>query len=255
MKPYYEHGGITIYHGDCREILPTLEPCGLLLCDPPYGSGLSVDYADRFSSQPGSRRWWNTSDRKLNIRHKPIEGDDEPFDPSHLLAFKAKAHVLWGGNWFANRLPDSGGWWVWDKRNGARDVSDADWPMSEAELAWTDIGKGVRVFRHTWFGLIRDSERGEHYHPTQKPAALMRWCIEQSKTAGLIIDPYMGSGPVMVAAKALNRPAIGIELDEEYCERAAKRLSQEVFAFAESTTEDDCAGVGAQLEIPTQDGV
>lgn len=62
--------------------------------------------------------------------------------------------------------------------------------MSEAELAWTDIGKGVRVFRHTWFGLIRDSERGMHFHPTQKPVALMRWCIEMSKTICGVLDPW-----------------------------------------------------------------
>ncbi len=232
MKPYYEHAGITIYHGDCREILPNLGPCDLLLCDPPYGSGLSVDYAERFSPQPGSDRWWNTTDRKLSVRHEAIEGDDEPFDPAMLLNFTSKEYVLWGANWYANRLPDSGGWWVWDKRNGQRDVSEADWPMSEGELAWTNIGKGVRIFRHTWFGLIRDSERRKHFHPHQKPTALMKWCIENSKTTGLILDPYTGSGPVLEGAKALGRPAIGIELVEKYCEIAAKRLSQEVFDFA-----------------------
>lgn len=233
MKPYYSHGGITIFLGDCRDILPHLEPrgCDLLLTDPPYGSGLSVDYAERFSPQPGDERWRNTTDRKLSVRHEPIEGDDEPFDPAHLVAFPAVAHVLWGANWYSNRLPDSGAWWVWDKRNGKRDVSDADWPMSEGELAWTDIGKGVRIFRHTWFGLIRDSERGQHFHPHQKPVALMKWCIENAPAHGLIVDPYTGSGPILQAAKLLGRAAIGIEKVEKYCEIAAKRLSQEVLEF------------------------
>jgi site-specific DNA-methyltransferase (adenine-specific) len=231
LKPYYgPHAGITIYHGDCREVLPGLEPCDLLLTDPPYGSGLSVDYAERFS--PARPDWWRTSkDRKLSIRHTPIHGDDRPFDPSHLLAYEAKVRVLWGGNWYASRLPDSGAWWIWDKRNGKRDVSAADWPMSEAELAWTNKGKGVRIFRHTWFGLIRDSEYGEHFHPTQKPEALMCWCIEQANVEGLIVDPYAGSGPALVAAKGKGRRAIGIEIEEKYCEIAAKRLSQEVLEF------------------------
>ncbi len=231
MKPYYEEAGITIYHGDCREVLPGLPRCDLLLTDPPYGSGLSVDYADRFS--PTTRPdWWRTSkDRKLSIRHTPIHGDDEPFEPSHLLAHPAKVRVLWGGNWYASRLPDSGGWWVWDKRNGKRDVSEADWPMSEVELAWTDKGKGARIFRHTWFGLIRDSEYGEFFHPTQKPEALMCWCMEMAKTSGLVIDPYCGSGPVLVAAKGKQLEAIGIELEEKYCEIAANRLRQSVFNF------------------------
>jgi site-specific DNA-methyltransferase (adenine-specific) len=231
MRPYYQHAGITIFLGDCREILPSLE-CDLLLADPPYGGGLAVDFADRFKTKAG--RWWNVDDRSGQARHIPIVGDENPFDPQHLLAVKAKVRVLWGGNWYASRLPDRGGWWIWDKRNGKRDVSEADWPMSEAELAWTTVGKGVRVFRHTWFGLIRDSDHGEHYHPTQKPVALMRWCIESAKTAGTVLDPYMGSGTTLIAAKQLNFPAIGIEIEEKYCEIAAKRLSQEVLNFEEA---------------------
>jgi site-specific DNA-methyltransferase (adenine-specific) len=213
MKPYYEHAGITIYHGDCREIMPLQDEVGLLLTDPPYGGGLAVDFADRFKTKAG--KWWNVSDRSGQARHTPIEGDDEPFDPALLLRTKAQHKILWGANWYASRLPNSGGWWVWDKRNGSRDVSEAD----------------VRVFRHTWFGLIRDSERDNFCHPTQKPVALMRWCIENSKTDGLILDPFMGTGPIEQAAKQLGRPVVGIEKVEKYCEIAAKRLSQEVLDF------------------------
>jgi DNA modification methylase len=225
-KPYYDHAGIIIYKGDCRQITPFIGQVGLVLTDPPYGGGLSVDYANRFKTHAG--KWWNKSDRSGQRRHIPIKGDDKPFDPILLLSIKAQAKILWGANWYASRLPDSGGWWVWDKRMGRRDVSDAEWPMSEAELAWTDIGKGVRIFRHTWFGLIRDSEKGTFYHPTQKPAALMAWCIEKSKTEGVIIDPYMGSGTTLVAAKCLGRKAIGIEEEEIYCEIAVQRLAQEI---------------------------
>lgn len=228
LKPYFQERGITIYHGHWESIRwpypGTIDKVGLLLTDPPYGSGLAVDFADRFKTKAG--KWWNKDDRSGRSRHVPVVGDDKPFEPAPLLLIPAAAKVLWGGNWYASRLPDRGGWWIWDKRNGKRDVSEADWPMSEAELAWTTIGKGTRIFRHTWFGLIRDSDHGEHYHPTQKPVALMRWCIELSKTEGVVLDPYMGSGTTLVAAKQLGRPAIGIECEEKYCEIAVRRLEQ-----------------------------
>lgn len=228
MKPYYQDNAVTIYHGDCREILPHVGKVDAVISDPPYGSGLAVDFADRFKNKAG--KWWKNTDRGKQQRHIPIVGDGAPFDPSLLLSIPARARVLWGGNWYASRLSDSGGWWIWDKRAGKRDVSEADWPMSEAEIAWTNCGKGVRIFRHTWFGLIRDSERGEHFHPTQKPVALMQWCIETAnvKPGEIVIDPYMGSGPTLRAAKNLGVQSIGIELEERYCEIAARRMAQEV---------------------------
>jgi site-specific DNA-methyltransferase (adenine-specific) len=250
MKPYYDHAGITIYCGDCRDILPALRPVDAMISDPPYGSGLATDYAERFKSQAG--KWWKNTNRETNVRHTKVIGDEEPFDPAHLIAFPARAKVLWGANWYANRLPDSGGWWMWDKRGGMRDVTDADWPMGDGELAWTNIGKGVRIVRHTWFGLIRDSERGEHWHPTQKPVALMGWCIEKAKVpiGATVVDAYMGAGATLVAAKQLNRRAIGIELDESYCEIAANRLSQEVFHF-EMNTSDPTPGASHGTEGAT----
>lgn len=231
LSTYYMEDGIVIYHGDCRAIIPDLPPADAIITDPPYGGGLGTDYADRFKNVAG--KWWKNTSRATQTRHKPIIGDDEPFDPSHLISANVDIKVLWGANWYANRLPDSGAWWMWDKRNGKRDVTEAEWPMSEGELAWTNVGKGVRIFRHTWFGLIRDSERGEHFHPTQKPVALMAWCIERAKVpaGGLIVDPYMGSGTTLRAAKDSGRAAIGVEIDEAYCEIAAKRMSQGVLAL------------------------
>jgi DNA modification methylase len=227
IKPYYETEFGKLYHGDCREILPQLiEEVDLVLSDPPYGGNLSVDFADRFGRKPDG--FWKNTDRSSQARHVPIVGDDKPFDPEVLLNITSRAKVLWGANWYASKLPDRGGWWIWDKRNGKRDVSGAEWPMSEAELAWTTIGKGVRIYRHTWFGLIRDSERGEYYHPTQKPISLMCWCIEKAKSIeGLILDPFLGSGTTAVACERLGRKWIGVEISKEYCDIAVKRIKQE----------------------------
>ncbi len=215
MKPYYEHAGITIYHGDCREILPTLECVDLVLTDPPYGISHPTNYASR-----GRGALAATSD------FAPVHGDGEPFDPRCLLEI-GRARIIWGANYFASRLPEQSGWLVWDKRvQEGVGVND----QSDGELAWTDTVKGVRIFRHMWNGFWRDSERGESHHPTQKPVALMSWCMTLKWTRDLhtVIDPFMGSGPTLVAAKNLGRRAIGIEIEERYCEIAAKRLAQEV---------------------------
>jgi DNA modification methylase len=108
--------------------------------------------------------------------------------------------------------------------------------LSEAELAWTNLANGIRVYRHKWFGLVRDSEIHYHVHPTQKPVALMRWIIERYTSPGdLVLDPYMGSGPVARACLDTRRRYIGIEIEEQYCAVAVQRLQQSALPL-ESTS-------------------
>ena len=213
MKPYYEHGGITIYHGDCRDILPSLEPVDLVLTDPPYGVNLGTDYASRGMSKLAANRDF-----------PKVQGDDEPFDPRFLLAYPNI--IMWGANYYASKLPDRGQWLIWDKRCGVVEIDQAD-----CEMAWTTGTNGTvpRIFRHLWHGMLRDSERDQRrQHPTQKPIALMTWCLSFFPEAQAILDPFMGSGTTLRAAKDLGRKAIGIEIEERYCEIAANRLRQEV---------------------------
>jgi DNA modification methylase len=212
MKPYYEHAGITIYHADCRDVLPHMT-ADVLVTDPPYGVALNTKYC---SARRGVLAGAND--------YPPIFGDAEPFDPNHLLG--AKAMVLWGANYYADKLPARGSWLIWDKRDGSGFNDQAD-----AELAWVTGVSGTvpRLFTHRWNGMIKASERDKRRrHPTQKPVALMVWCISFFPQAGSVLDPYAGSGTTLVAAKNLGRRAIGIEIEERYCEIAAKRLSQEV---------------------------
>ena len=206
-KPFYEDGSVTIYHGDCREMLPSLtEPStDLLLTDPPYG----MSYKPLRGSN-GSKMWGDET----------VTGDSKPFDPGHLLIFQRA--VIWGAQWFASRLPDSGGWLVWNKvAGGVRD----GFIYSHAELAWTNTLSRVQLFSSNWQGSSRHGEG--FFHPTQKPTSLMRWVMEM-EPEGTVVDPYAGSGSTLVAAKDLGRKAIGIELEERYCEIAAERCSQEV---------------------------
>ena len=214
MKPYYhdDAAGITIYHGDCRALALPERPA-LVLTDPPYGIAYNPSGGDGLA-------------QRGNL--PPVEGDAEPFDPSHLLALGAPA-ILWGGNHFADRLPASPSWLVWYKRDGLPQVQFAD-----CEMAWTNLGGPARVYNHPWHGMLRASERGvKRSHPTQKPVALMRWCLQRARLApgALVYDPYMGSGPLAQACKELGYRYIGVELVEAYAEIAARRLSQEVMAL------------------------
>ncbi len=220
MKPYYEQDGITIYHGDCREILPTTERIGLLLSDPPFGIGyVGTSKPQRVTGRPNAPR---------HLATERIRGDDAPFDPSHLLGISDDV-ILWGAHHFSDRLPVSHGWLVWDKLDGVTPSSFAD-----AELAWHQNSNATRLFRYLWRGICQAGEKGKRLHPNQKPVSLMRWCIDRSKATGVVCDPYLGSGAVLVAAKDLGRRAIGIEIEERYCEIAAQRLSQQVLDFGEA---------------------
>lgn len=214
-KPYYEKDGIVIYCGDCREILPHLPKVDLVLTDPPYGANIDTD----FSRYSGER----------NSSYDRVIGDDKPFDPS--VCMVCKRVIIWGANCFSDRLP-MGVWLVWDKRHDSGKSFTSD-----AEVAWMKLGaggksggSGVRIYSQIWQGFLRSEQR--HGHPTQKPVELFEWCISQySGEINTILDPFMGSGTTLVAAKNLGRKAIGIEIEERYCEIAVKRLSQEVFDF------------------------
>lgn len=222
-KPYYQSGGITIYLGDCRKIAPTLDPQPqAVITDPPYGIGWDTDYT-RFTGAAAVPR----------TNFPRVEGDEAPFDPSPWIGYTRC--VLFGANHFAPLLPPSPTWVVWDKRCGSPSNDFAD-----CELAWVKENGPARIFRHYWNGMLKDSERGEkRQHPTQKPVALMAWIIQRySRTDDLILDPYMGSGTTLVAAKRIGNRAIGIEKDERYCEIAAIRLSQEVFNFGRGLSDE-----------------
>lgn len=209
MRPYYEADGITIYHGDCREILPAVRFMALVT-DPPYGLG------DRMTGGPKWSKLWAREDRPgLSA---PLIWDAEPPVIIPALASHAPSAIIWGGNYFS--LPPSRGWLVWDK-------IVRRFTSGHCELAWTSLDQPVRAFNYAHAELATEGK----YHPTQKPLPLMEWCLGFIQPDHVVCDPFMGSGTTLVAAKNLGRRAIGIELEEKYCEIAAKRLSQQVLDF------------------------
>ena len=216
MTPYYSDDCVTIYHGRWQD-LEWPDP-DLVLADPPYGIKHPTDFASRGRSTKGKP-----------LDYRPVVGDDMTFDPAPWLGLAPL--ILWGANYYADALPPSNSWLVWDKRvREGVGVND----QADGELAWSNATKGVRIFRHMWNGMWRDSERGEHYHPTQKPVALMRWCLGKAglREGQMVYDPFMGSGPVPVAAKSLGLRCVAVEVDEAYCERAALRCSQGVLGLS-----------------------
>ena len=215
MVPYFDRDGIVIYHGDCRDVLPSIDPdsVDLLLTDPPYGINVDTDYSGRMHRTDKSKTW----DRRVG-------GDDAPFNPSLLDVFPRR--ILWGANYYSDVLP-LGSWVVWRKRG----VSPV---LSECEMAWHNLGgKRVSFFESAH---VNTTAKDGKLHPTQKPAALMRWIVDRWTEPGdLVLDPYMGSGPVAQACHELGRRYIGIELVEDYCKVAVSRLSQQTFDFEDAS--------------------
>ena len=242
MKPYYEENGITIYHGDCREVLPRLDPVDLVVTDPPYGE-TSLEWDSR------------------------IQGWADLLPARSLWCFGSMRFFLSAGEFFNN--------WtyaqdlVWEKHNGSNTFVDRFRRVHEHAIhfykgAWKDLYKkplttpdasprkvhrsqGPSHSRHyhqsdyvSHLGgpklqrsvIAVRSCHGYAEHPTQKPLGILQPILEYScPLGGIVLDPFMGSGSTLVCAKRAFARAIGIEIEEKYCEIAAKRLAQGVFAF------------------------
>jgi site-specific DNA-methyltransferase (adenine-specific) len=193
----------SVVQGDCLELMKLL-PDGCVdavITDPPYG----VNMVKNTSRIQGSK----------SPAFADIEGDDRPFDPSVWLNFPTA--VLFGANHYADKIP-LGTWLVWDKRDNSGFSMFAD-----GEMAWMNKRHGVRIKSHFERGLFRPE--GRAFHPTQKPVAVMMWCIELAGFPQMILDPYAGSGSTLVAAKKLGRHFLGFEISPEYCEIARKRIA------------------------------
>jgi site-specific DNA-methyltransferase (adenine-specific) len=223
LKPYYQHAGITIYHGDCREILPGLE-ADVLITDPPYGVNLG--------EHKGANDVRYTHLCKEG--YPSYEDTRENYSATVIPAIRQALALCKRGMVFAVPPP----MWLLPAPNA---IGGVFLPHSVGRHCW-----GFSSLAHCLlYGVAPDLHLGSkntairstpqpepNGHPTPKPIEWMKWAVKLgSLEAETIIDPFMGSGTTLRAAKDLGRQAIGIEIDEKYCEIAAKRLSQEVFTF------------------------
>ena len=210
-------GLATLYLADCMEVLPTLERVDAVITDPPYGIGITKSNRLAVSRGMGGLSW------------------DDALPASELIhdvIGKGVKAILWGGNYFG--LPPAKCVLVWDKQNEGRDFADL-------EMAWTNIEAVARIFRMRPMNMD-----GGKVHPTQKPARLMKWCIEQAGNPQTILDPFMGSGTTGVAAVQMGRRFIGIEREPEYFDIACRRVD-------EATRQADLFVQDAPTVKPTQE--
>tara|TARA_R110000868_G_scaffold84519_6_gene238224 strand:- start:1757 stop:2395 length:639 start_codon:yes stop_codon:yes gene_type:complete len=210
MTPYYDCDGITIYHGDCREVLPTLPKFDFIVTDPPYG----IDYCSG----------------KNGVVSRSIVGDKDT--TLRDFAIGLKDDVACFATWQCDPPKTPKAQLIWSKPTIG--MGDLSFPFGcSYEVIW--------IFGNDWKGrrmgsvltgetvVTWNSGPAKRIHPHQKPVEVVAQLIERHE--GVFLDPFMGSGSTMRAAKNLRRTAIGIELEERYCEAAVKRLQQSVFDF------------------------
>ena len=204
-----------VYNIDCMEFMKTLpDKCfGLTIADPPYG----VSYAR-------GKNGWGVCDNRPNLEDVKWDKEipqKEFFD--ELLRVSDKV-IIWGGNYFTHLLPVSKCWLVWDKCNGTTNKS----VFADAELAWTNMTKVVKMFHLRQMGFISDTKDGKRIHPTQKPTELYEWLIiNYAKDGDTIFDPMFGSGSSRIAAHKLGYDYVGCEIDKEYFDKANERFVNE----------------------------
>lgn len=222
-----ESNPVIVIEGDCLDIMREM-PDGCVdavVTDPPYG----------LKEARGKNKSRITRATKATPKDYGVsDWDDSPCSPQMIAEMRRVStwQIIFGGNYFD--VPPSRCWLVWDKMNSG--------DFADAELAWTNLKKAVRLIQHRWNGMIREGNE-ERFHPTQKPLRLMRWCIRHlPEDCNLILDPFAGSGTTGVAAIAEGRRCILIEKEPAYAnicrDRVARALDDGLFASAAKTTGD-----------------
>lgn len=195
-------GDATLYLGDCLEILPSSGKVDAVVTDPPYG------IADKWKGGAGGKSSWRIPATET---HKwDAQTAQQAIEVA--IGFSDQC-IVWGGNYYL--LPPSRCWLVWDKKQNDQ------WTTGQCELAWTNLDRPIRAFR---MAQCEQASEGAKQHPTQKPLALMRWCLKWID-GGVTLDPFMGSGTTGVACADLGRKFVGMEIEEKYFDIACERIT------------------------------
>lgn len=242
--PYYDVDGITIYHGDCREILPHLPMVDLVLTDPPYGIGM-----DKAVTMPIHKNKFGKVRTSANYGFADWDSQIPPKIVFDTMLKISKNQIIYGGNYFTEYLYPTNSWIFWDKKNNPQNGKT----FSDGELIWTSLSFPMKKITYGWIGFdyINNPSKEVKQHPSQKPTPIIGILINLVD-CDTILDPFMGSGTTLVAAKQLHRKAIGIEIEQRYCDIAIKRLSQGVLDL--SIESNSRAASNHERPSPSLDG-
>ena len=239
LKPYFHQDGITIYHGDCFDVLPEIHGADLLILDPPFNLGKS--YGDGTDDNKPEDEYWTWYCEVLKTTWESLADDALGYlFHSDKGVYEAKPLALSTGWAYIQTL-------IWYGPNGFRGYTAANksaaWSYLHEPILYLSKGNGVDArAKPAWFGSVipvprpQSNFREGRVHVAQKPLGLLRRLINFQE-ATFILDPFMGSGTTLRAAKDLGQKAIGIEIEERYCEIAAKRMEQQVLTPEVATQE------------------
>jgi site-specific DNA-methyltransferase (adenine-specific) len=222
-KQEFLNGQIVLYNGDCLDVMRDLKDkeIDLVLTDPPYG----IKHSTVAGKQSG-QKFGNAATHKGTYAVK--SWDDSSPDCVYFTELKrvSKNQIIWGANHFIEKIfnANSSCWIVWDKQNGLNNFADC-------ELAYSSFKTAVRKFEFRWSGMLQGNmaDKEQRIHPTQKPVALMAWCLNNySQENDLIFDGFLGSGSTAIASIRTKRRLIGCELDNEYFDKMCKRIEEEL---------------------------
>lgn len=184
----------------------------MVFTDPPYGVSVVKDGkvgADFGVAKKG--------------RYAEVIGDDTTQTAHDAIAIcqslKVPVQIYWGGNYYADRLPPTSCWLIWDKRGDSGIVNT----FADCELAWTNMTGPARIHKQLWNGMIREGEKDKRVHPTQKPVALAEWAVEQYLKGSIVLDLFLGSGSTLIACEKLRKACYGMEMSPAYCDVIVKR--------------------------------
>ena len=184
----------------------------MVFTDPPYG--VSVVKGGKVGADFGVAK---------KGHYAEVIGDDTTQTAHDAIAvcqsLKIPVQIYWGGNYYADKLPPTSCWLIWDKRGDSGIVNT----FADCELAWTNMTGPARIHKQLWNGMIREGEKDKRVHPTQKPVALAEWAVKQYLKGSTVLDLFLGSGSTLIACEKLRKACYGMEMSPAYCDVIVKR--------------------------------